>query len=92
MEYQVSKAKLFQLSQHLHVTNCRLTSSSAYFPWNMTLKYRMQLSEGSCGEILHSKCFNKEEILFSRGLSLEAIYQSSGSSFRDFSVKTTEES
>ena len=26
--------QLFQLSQHSHVTNCRLISSSAYFPWN----------------------------------------------------------
>ena len=42
-----SKLQLFQLSQHSHVTNCRLISSSAYFPWNLTLKYKMQLSEGS---------------------------------------------
>ena len=41
------KLQLFQLSQHSHVTNCRLISSSAYFPWNMTLKYKMKLSEGS---------------------------------------------
>ena len=31
------KLQLFQLSQHSHVTNCRLISSSAYFTWNMTL-------------------------------------------------------
>ena len=29
------KLKLFQLSRHSHVTNCRLMSSSAYFPWNI---------------------------------------------------------
>ena len=59
------KLQLFQLLQHLHVTNCRLISSSAYFPWNMTLNYKMQLSEGSCNKILHSKsrtqCFWKED-------------------------------
>ena len=49
------KLRLFQLSQHSHVTNCRLISSSAYFPWNMTWKYKMQLSEGSWDKILHSK-------------------------------------
>ena len=27
------KFQLFQLSQHSHVTNCRLISSSAHFPW-----------------------------------------------------------
>ena len=57
--------QLFQLSQHSYVTNCRLISSSAYFPWNMTLKYKMQQSEGSWDKILHSKsrtqCFSKEE-------------------------------
>ena len=41
------KLELFQLSQHLQVTNCRLISPSVYFPWNMTLEYQMQLSEGS---------------------------------------------
>ena len=92
------KLHLFQLSQHSHVTNCRLISSSAYFPWNMTLKYKMQPSEGSSDKIIvHSKsrtqCFSKEEIFFSGGLSFEAIHQSSGSSFRDcFCVKTTKES
>ena len=63
---------------------------------NMTLKYKLQLSEGSWDKILHSKSrtqrFSKEEIFFSGGLSLEAIHQSSGSSFRDFFAKTTEES
>ena len=34
----------------------------------------------------------KEEIFFSGGLSLEAIDQNSGSSFRDFFVKTTKKS
>ena len=89
------KLQLFQLSQHSHVTNCRLISSSAYFPWNLTLKYKMQISDGSWGKILHSKsrtqCFSKEELL-SGGLSLETIYQSFGSSFRDFFVQTTKES
>ena len=50
-----SKLQLFQLSQHSHVTNCRLISSSAYFPWNMTLKYKMQLPEGSWDKILLSR-------------------------------------
>ena len=57
------KLQLFQLSEHSYVTNCRLIPSSAYFPWNMTLKYKMQLSEGSWDKILHSKsrthCFSK---------------------------------
>ena len=38
------RLQLFQLSQHSHVTNCRLISSSAYFPWTMTLKYIHQSS------------------------------------------------
>ena len=63
-----SKLQLFQLSQHSYVTNCRLISSSAYFPWNMTLKYKVQLSEGSWDKILHSKsrtqCSWKEDFLF----------------------------
>ena len=58
------KLQLFQLSQDSHVINCRLISSSAYFPWNMTLKYKMQLCEGFWDKILHSKsrtqCFSKE--------------------------------
>ena len=91
------KLQLFQLSQHAHVTNCRLISSSAYFPWNMTLKYRMPLSEGSWDKILHSKVedtvfFEERNTFFSGGLSLEAIHQSFGSSFRDFFVKTTKKS
>ena len=58
--------QLFQLSQHSHVTNCRLISSSAYFPWNMTwILFKMQLCKGSWDKILHSKsrtqCFSKEE-------------------------------
>ena len=56
----------------------------------------MQLSEGFWDKILHSKsatqCFSKEDVFFSGGLSLEAIHQSSGSSFRDFFLKTTKES
>ena len=89
------KLQLFHLSQHSHVTNCRLISSSAYFPWNMTLKYKMQLSECSWDKILHSKsrtqCFSKEKF-FSGGLYLEAVHLSSGSRFRDILVKTTKES
>ena len=88
------KLQMFQLSQHSH--NCRLISSSAYFLWNMTLKYKMQLSEGSWDKILHSmsrtQCLWKEDFFFSGGLSLESMHQSSGSSFRDFFVKTTKES
>ena len=57
--------QLFQLPQYSQVTSCRLISSSAYFPWNVILKYKMQLSEGSWDKILHSKsrtqCFLKEE-------------------------------
>ena len=87
--------ELFQLSQHSRVTNCRLISS-AYFPWNTTLRYKMQPSEGSWDKILHSKSrtqrFSKEETFFSGGLSLEAIHQSSRSSFRDFFAKITKES
>ena len=59
------KLQLFQLSQHSNITDCRLMSPSAYFPWYMTLKYKMQQSEGSWDKILHSKsrtqCFSNEE-------------------------------
>ena len=55
----------------------------------------MQLSEGSWDKFLHSKSwtqvFSKEEF-FSGFLSVKAIHQSFGSSFRDFFVKTTKES
>ena len=92
----VAKNQGNQFSQYSDVTNGRLVSSSAYFPWNMTLKYKMKLSEGSWDKIIHSKlrtqCFWKEEMFFSGSLSLEAIDQSSGSSLRDFFVKTTMES
>ena len=67
------KFRLFQLSQHSHVTNCPLISSSAYFPWNMTLKYKIQQSDGSWDKILHSKSriqwFSKEEFFFWRFVS-----------------------
>ena len=90
------KLQLFQLSQHSHVTNCRLISFPVYFPRNVTLNHKIQLPEGSWDKILHSKsrtqCFLKEEIFLSSALSLETIHQSSGSSFRDFFVKTTKES
>ena len=71
------KLQLFQLSQHSHVTSCRLMSSSVYFPWNMTTKYKMQLSEGSWDKILHSKsksqCFSTEEI-FLLAVCLSKLY------------------
>ena len=51
----VAKNQRNQFSQDSDVTNGRLISSSAYFPWNMTLKYKMQLSEGSWDKIPHSK-------------------------------------
>ena len=35
--------QLFQLSQHSHVTDCQLISSSAYFPWNMTLEFKKSI-------------------------------------------------
>ena len=61
----------------------------------MTLKYKMQLSEGFWDKTLYSKsrtqCFSKEEF-FTLAICLEAIHQSSGSSFRNFFVKTTKES
>ena len=64
------KLQLFQSSQHSHVTNCRLISSSPYFPWNTTLKYKMEQSEGYWDKILHAKsrtqCLLKEELFFSR--------------------------
>ena len=67
------KLQLFHLSQHSHVTNCQLISSSAYFPQNVTLQYKTQLSEGSRDKIRHSKsriqCFSKEDFflaVFSR--------------------------
>ena len=55
----------------------------------------MKLYEGSREKILHSKSktvFFEGRNNFSSGLSLEAINHSSGSSFRDFFVKTTKES
>ena len=69
------KLQLLLLPQHSHVTSCRLMSSSAYFPWNITLKYKMQLSEGSWDKILHSKsrprvrCFSKEDFFLWRFVS-----------------------
>ena len=67
------KLQLFQLSQHYHVTNCWLISSSAYLPWNIMLKYNMQPSEGSWNKILHCKlrtqCFVKGNLFFAFCLS-----------------------
>ena len=94
----VAKNQENQCLQYSDVTNGEMVSSSAYFPWNMTLKHEMKLSEGSWDKILHSKlrtqCFWKEEFFFffSGGLSLEAIDQSSGGSSHDIFVKTTKES
>ena len=59
------------------------------------IKIQMQLSEDSWDEVLHSKSrtqgFRRKKNN-SGGLPLEAIHQSSGSSFRDIFVKTTDES
>ena len=90
----VAKNQGDQFSQCSDVTNGRLVSSSAYFPRNMTLKYKMKLSEGSWDKILHSRtrCFWKDFFFSSGGLSLDRMYQSSGSSFRASFVKTTKES
>ena len=96
----VAKNQGNQFSQYLDINNGRLISSSAYFPWNMTLKYKMKLSEGSWDKILR---FYVEDTVFLEGfkniyiyisgsLSLEAIDQSFGSSFRDFFVKTNNDS
>ena len=72
------KLQLFQKSQHSHVTNCRLIFFSAYFPWNMTLKYKMQLSEGSWDKIPCSKsstqCFPKEDIFSFLAVYLSKLY------------------
>ena len=88
------KLQPFQLLQHSHVTNCRLISSSAHFPWIKIQKCsNLKVPEIKayilCRE--HS-VFRREKYFFSGGLSLEAIHQSFGSSFRDFFVKTTRES
>ena len=69
------KLQLFQLSLHSHVTICRLKSSLVYFPWNMTLKHKMLLSEGSWDKILHSMSrtvFFEGTNIFSGGLSLRS--------------------
>ena len=90
------KLQLFQLSQHSHVTNCRLISSSAYFPWHMTLKYKMQLSEGSWDKILHSKsriqCFWKKEKNFLAVCLSKRYTKVPKVVFCNFFVKTTKES
>ena len=63
----VAKNQGNHFSQYSDVTNGQLVSSSAYCPWNMTLKYKMKLSEGAWDKILHSK--------FSRQLT--AVYEQS---------------
>ena len=64
----VAKNQGNQFSQYSDVTNGWLLSSSAYFPWNMILKYKMKLSEGSWDKVLYSKlmiqCFWNKEICF----------------------------
>ena len=62
------KLQLFQLSQHSHATNCRLISSSAYFPWTMTLKYKMQLSECPWDTTLQSK--SRTQFFFYEGRNI----------------------
>ena len=59
------KLQPFQLSLHSHVTNCRLISSSAYYPWNMTLKYKMQL-----WRFLRFKKKKRKSYILSRGHSV----------------------
>ena len=54
------KLQLFQLSQHSYITNCRLIPSSSYFPWNMTLKYKMR----------YLKVPGKKSYILSRGHSV----------------------
>ena len=84
--------QLFQLSQHSYVNNCRFISSLAYFPWNMTLKYKMKLSEGPWDKILHSKSRTQFFCTVLAARLLKRWYQSSGRSFRDVFVKTALES
>ena len=72
------KFQPFQLSQHSHIANCRLLFFSAYFPWNMTLKYKMQISENSWDIMLHSKsrtrCFSKDFFFFFLAVCLSKRY------------------
>ena len=80
------KLQLFQLSQHSYVTKCWLISSSAFFPWNMTLKYQMQLFEDSWDKTTFQ---GEDSVFLGRNifycsLSVEAIHQSSGGSFCNF--------
>ena len=90
MEYRVSKASTVSIIATFTRHRLSIVSSSAYFPWNMTFKYKMQLSEGSwIKSYIHVQdtVFSKEDkddFFFSGGLSLEGIHQRSGSSFRDF--------
>ena len=63
MEFRVSKAST--VSNMTAFTRHQLSIDIFFsFPWNMTLKYKMQLSEGSWYKILHSKsrtlCFSKD--------------------------------
>ena len=74
------KLQLFQLSQHSYVTKGRIVSSSAYFPWNMTLKYKMKLSEGSWDKSLHSKLRTR---CFGRPFFWRFVSRSDGPKFRE---------
>ena len=94
MEYRVSEASTVSImtafTRHQLSTDIFFSLLSI----NMISKYKMQLSEISWDKVLHSKSRTVffEWNFFYGGLSLEAIHQSSGSSFRDFFVKTTKES
>ena len=86
------KLQLFQLSQHSHVTSCRLISSSAYFPWNMTLKYKMQLSGGSWDKKKSYILSRGHSVFLKEGKKIWRLVSRTGSRFHDFFVKTTKES
>ena len=96
MEHRVSKASTVSI---ITAFTSHQLSIDIFFSL-LSVKYDIKTqnastSEGSWDKILHSKSrtqwFSKEEF-FSDGLSLEAVHQSSESSFRDFFVKTTKES
>ena len=96
MEYRVSKASTVTIITAFTRHQQSIDIFFSLFSMKYDIKYKMQLTEGFWDKILHFKsrtqCFSKEEKLFSDGLSLEAIHQSSGSSFRDFFAKATQES
>ena len=79
------KFQLFQLSQRLQVTIGPSISSSAYFPWNIPLKKRkcsyLKVPEIKSYILSRGHSVFRRKNFFSGGLSLEAIHQSSWSSF-----------